>query len=130
MQCLTSFQGRTLRLTVSERAQQQLVRRTSPLFLEMELYFSCLIRKRVLVRESIDENDAVVLADKLVASFRPVVTQTCAMREVERDNPPVKDMPIRHPERFYPHWLTLDFRRGEWSAEFGYSGTRPGLPDS
>lgn len=130
MQRLTSFQGRTLRLTVSERAQQQLVRRASPLFLEMELYFSCLIRKRVLVRESIDENDAVVLADKLVASFRPVVTQACAMREVERDNPPVKDMPIQHPERFYPHWLTLDFRHGEWCAEFGYSGTRPGLPDS
>ena len=77
----------------------------------MELYFSCLIRKRVLVRESIEEADAVVLADRLIASFRPVVTETCAMRDVERDNPPLKDMPILHPERFYPHWLARDYRR-------------------
>ena len=123
MQRLLTFHGRPLNLTVSQRALAQLARRVSPLFLEMELYFSCLIRKRVLVRASIEEADAVVLADKLIASFRPVVTETCAMRDVERDNPPVKDMPILHPERFYPHWLTLDYRRGQWRADFGYAGS-------
>jgi hypothetical protein len=120
MQRIITFQGRVLELTVSRQAQTQLDRRTEPLFLEMELYFSCLIRKRVLVRESIDGPDAVTLGDRLVARFRPVVTQTCAMRDVERDNPPVKDMPIIRPERFFPHWLTLDYRRGTWLADFGY----------
>jgi hypothetical protein len=23
-------------------------------------------------------------------------------------------------ERYFPHWLTLDFRHGKWQAEFGY----------
>ena len=124
MQRMITFKGRPLKLTVSQRAQTQLARRTSPLFLEMELYFSCLIRKRVLVHESTDDLDAVTLADKLMAWFRPVVTETCAMRDVERDNPPVKDMPILNPERFYPHWLTLDYRRGKWLADFGYVGSR------
>ena len=73
------------------------------------------------VRESTDAPGVVRLADKLMARFRPVVTQTCAMRDVERDNPPVKDMPIAHPERFFPHWLTLDHRRGDWQADFGYA---------
>ena len=123
MQRLITFHGRPLSLTVSQRALVQLACRVSPLLLEMELYFSCLIRKRVLVRESIEGADAVVLADKLIASFRPVVTETCAMRDVERDNPRVKDMPILHPERFYPHWLTLDYRRGQWRADFGYAGS-------
>ena len=120
MQRTITFQGRPLELTVSRRAQAQLDRRTEPLFLEMELYFSCLIRKRVYVRESIDSPDAVALDGKLMARFRPVVTQTCAMRDVERDNPPVKDMPIIKPERFIPHWLMLDYRRGKWQADFGY----------
>ena len=115
-----TFQGRPLELTVSRRAQVQLDRRTGPLFLEMELYFSCLIRKRVYVRESIDDPDVSALSDKLMVRFRPVVTQTCAMRDVERDNPPVMDMPIIKPERFTPHWLTLDYRRGKWQADFGY----------
>lgn len=121
MQNTINFQGRPLKLTVSPRAQAQLDRRTEPLFLEMELYFSCLIRKRVYVRESSDGHDAVTLADKLIARFRPVVTQTCAMRDVKRDNPPVKDMPIIKPERFFPHWLTLDYRHGAWRADFGYA---------
>jgi len=120
MQRTVTFQGRPLELTVSRRAQLQLDRRTETLFLEMELYFSCLIRKRVYVRESLDGPGAVALADKLMARFRPVVTQTCAMRDVERDNPPVMDMPIIKPERFLPHWLTLDYRRGKWQADFGY----------
>ena len=124
MQRTIMFRGRSLKLTVSSRAQAQLTRRTSPLFLEMELYFSCLIRKRVLVRESTEVMDAVTLMDNLVAQFRPVVTETCAMRDVERDNPPVKDMPILNPERFYPHWLTLDYRRGRWRADFGYNNSR------
>jgi len=120
MQHTITFQGRSLQLTVSQRAQVQLDLRSEPLFLEMELYFSCLIRKRVYVRESTGGPDVVVLADKLMARFRPVVTKTCAMRDVERDNPPVMDMPIIKPERFFPHWLTLDYRRGDWQADFGY----------
>jgi hypothetical protein len=113
--------GRSLNLTISKRAQAQLDRRTSALFLELELYFSCLVRKRIYVRETIDAHDVHAVSDKLQVRFRPVVTETCAMREVERDNPPVKDMPIVHPERYFPHWLTLDYVRGEWLAEFGYA---------
>ena len=71
MQRLLTFHGRPLSLTVSQRALAQLARRVSPLILEMELYFSCLIRKRVLVRESIEEADAVVLADKVDREFSP-----------------------------------------------------------
>ena len=113
--------GKSLQLTISERAQAQLDRRAKPLLLEMELYFSCLVRKRVYVREHVNGEDVAALSDKLSVSFRPVVTQTCAMREVERDNPPVMDMPIVKPERYFPHWLTLDYRRGKWLAEFGYA---------
>ena len=117
--------GKSLQLTISERAQAQLDCRTRPLLLEMELYFSCLVRKRVYVREHTNGEDSAALNDKLSVSFRPVVTQSCAMREVERDNPPVMDMPIVKPERYFPHWLTLDYRRGKWLAEFGY--VNPGV---
>lgn len=121
MEQVITVQGRSLKLTISKQAQARLDRRTEPLFLELELYFSCLIRKRVHVREVVDGEDVLALSEKLNVRFRPVVTQTCAMRDVERDNPPVKDMPIVKPERYFPHWLILDYRRGEWQAEFGYA---------
>jgi hypothetical protein len=121
MDWMVSLWGKPFKLSISNKAQAQLDRRTIPLLLEMELYFSCLVRKRVYVRDHTSEKDAAALSDKLSVSFRPVVTQSCAMREVERDNPPVMDMPIVKPERYFPHWLTLDYKRGKWLAEFGYA---------
>lgn len=121
MDWMVSLWGKPFKLSISNKAQAQLDRRTIPLLLEMELYFSCLVRKRVYVRDHTNGQDAAALSDKLRVSFRPVVTQSCAMREVERDNPPVMDMPIVKPERYFPHWLTLDYKRGKWLAEFGYA---------
>ena len=120
MDKLVEIHGRPMKLSISKAAAKQLRQRTEPLLLEMELYFSCLVRKRVYVKESAGTAECVSLGDKLKVWFRPVVTETCAMRDVARDNPPVKDMPIAEPERYFPHWLTLDFRRGKWRAEFGY----------
>jgi len=120
MDQLVEIHGKPLKLSISKTAEKQLRQRSEPLLLEMELYFSCLVRKRVHIKESAENFEAVSLGDKLKVWFRPVVTQTCAMRDVERDNPPVKDMPIVEPERYFPHWLTLDFRHGKWLAEFGY----------
>ena len=120
MDQIITRQQKSLQLRVSKSAQAALDRRQSPLLLELELYFSCLVRKRVHVRDYLD-GDVINLNDKLSVRFRPVVTQQCAMRDVERDNPPVMDMPAVNPQRYFPHWLTLDFRRGKWIAEFGYA---------
>jgi hypothetical protein len=122
MQRVVDINGKSLSLTVSRVARDRLERLDSPLLLEMELYFSCLVRKRVYVREGDDVGDMVAVSDNLWLRFRPVVTERCVMREVDTANPPVKDMPMENPERFFPHWLTVDYSRGEWLAEFGYHG--------
>ena len=121
MQQNIRINDRFLHLSISPAAQRSLARRSAGLFLELELYFSCLVRKRVYIRENVTSADFHQLTDSLFARFRPVVTQGCAMREVEIDNPPVQDMPMLHAERYFPHWLTLDFRAGQWVAEFGYA---------
>ena len=121
MEQLVTVRGRQLRLIISSAATAQLDRRSVPLLLELELYFSCLIRKRVHVRESADGFDAIELGKKLMIWFRPVVTRTCAISECEPGRPPVTDMPVIHPERYFPHWLALDYRHGEWHSEFGYA---------
>jgi hypothetical protein len=113
--------GRNLRVRISGRAQAQLRRRATPLYLELELYFSCLLRKRVNVRERPDGFESHAINDRLGVWFRPVVTQGCAIGECEAGKPPVTDMPVVRPERYFPHWLTLDYRGGEWRADFGYA---------
>lgn len=122
MDQVIDYRGRKLNFSITPAAESQLGKISATLLLEMELYFSCLVRKRVYMREADDAVDTIPVSDKLQLRFRPVVTQTCAMRDVDISNPPVRDMPMEEPERFFPHWLTLDFRRGEWQAEFGYAG--------
>ncbi len=113
--------NRPIRVDISKRAEQQLQQRGAPLCLEMELYFSCMIRKRVLVREAVSTDFVAQVGDKLTIGFRPVMTKACGITETAEDGkPPLTDFPIKKPEGYIPHWLRLDYRKGEWQAEFGY----------
>ncbi len=111
--------GRPLRVEVTPRARAALAARTTPLLAEMELYFSCLIRKAVRFREHDDDDGAVAAGDTLAVRFRPVMTASCSMADYER-SPQLADFPIQRAGAFTPHWLRIDYRRGEWHGEFGY----------
>lgn len=113
------FNGKKIAITLSTSAEKELSLRNIPLIAEMELYFSCLIRKAVRFYETVEDND-VSVSDKLAIRFRPVMTKTC---EVSKDGsaPPLTDFPIEHGERYIPHWLKIDYKKGQWSGEFGYA---------
>jgi len=119
---IVNFKGKSLNLSITRAAQSMLEKRSSPLLLELELYFSCLVRKRVHVHETGgDRTNAASINDWLNIRFRPVATRSCAISESENGQPELEDFPVVKPERYYPHWLTLDYRRGQWLAEFGYA---------
>ncbi|MEJ2142969.1 MAG: hypothetical protein P8Y24_11550 [Gammaproteobacteria bacterium] len=111
--------GKKLAVSLSPAAENELRQRSSSLLAEMELYFSCLIRKAVRFHETIEDND-VSVSDKLAVRFRPVMTKKC---EVSKDGspPPLTEFPIENGERYIPHWLKIDFKKGKWSGEFGYA---------
>jgi hypothetical protein len=113
-----SLSGRTLRLRLSAAATEALRAAPRPRVVEMELYFSCLIRKRVRVLDALHP-DAVCteLDEHLTVCFRPVMTRACA---IDGQAPVLESFPIRRPEAFTPRWLTLDIRAGNWSGEFGF----------
>ena len=113
--------GRRIAVRLSAAAETELARRHHPLCVEMELYFSCLIRKQVRFHDGEIGDDAFSarVADALGIRFRPVMTRACG-RDYEGDEPPLTDFPIANPGSFVPHWLRIDFRGGEWLGEFGY----------
>ena len=112
--------NKPLKLHLSSAAQQALAARSSPLYAEMELYFSCLIRFKVRFYEQATDREGVAVSDKLVVNFRPVMTQACG-KDYDGDEPPLTDFPIVKQDAFVPKWLRLDFRHGEWQGEFGLS---------
>lgn len=110
--------GKSLRVDLSAAAEQALTHRRAPLLAEMELYFSCLIRKQVRFHED-SAADAVRVNDQLQVRFHPVMSQVCSVKN-NLDGPPLTDFPIVRQERFSPRWLTLDFHDGHWQGQFGY----------
>ena len=105
-------------VVLSHAAEKALAKRQSPLYAEMELYFSCLIRLKVRFYEEQVYSEHVGVNDKLYLSFRPVMTSHCN-KDYEGDEPPLTDFPINNPSAFVPKWVEIDYRNGQWRGEFG-----------
>jgi len=115
--------NKSVRLSLSQSAARMLSsNETQPhVDIELELYFSCLIRKRVNVRAQ-SRPDTILSSDvtrNLSISFRPVTTKFCRMSDVHGE-PDIESMPIKDPGRFVPKWVSLDYRHGQWTGEYGF----------
>jgi len=114
------FGNKTLVLTLTPGASRALQQRQQPLYVEMELYFSCMIRKKVRFYEQASGVEYQTIANNLNLGFRPVMTQQCSVHETDGP-PPVTDFPIVRAGSFIPHWLRIDFVKGQWCGEFGFN---------
>lgn len=117
-----TIEGKRLGIQLSRRAEQALSQRQTPLITEMELYFSCLVRKQVRFHEGADNlpGESVAVNDRLRVRFRPVMTHSCHVDEIAGKAPPLTDFPVVNAAAFVPHWLRIDYRNGQWRGEFGY----------
>jgi hypothetical protein len=114
-----AFGAKQVSVEISRAAGRELARRSMPLMVEMELYFSCLIRKKVRFYDDAAGGEFISATDRLCVGFRPVMTQKCSVHDVD-GAPPLTDFEIKNPANFIPHWLRIDYRKGEWTGEFGY----------
>ena len=113
-----TLHGKSVDIHLTRAAEAALARRASPLVVEMELLFSCLLRKRVLFGGA--PAGANPVNDRLAVRFRPIMTRHCNVSDNDGP-PPSDDFPIANPRPYVPNWLRIDFRRGEWVGEFGYA---------
>jgi hypothetical protein len=116
---IATLEGKSIRITFSDAAQRALAKRTTPLIAEMELYFSCLLRLRVRFYDSDEKATATPVNDQLSIRFRPVMSRHCDLQAVNGKSP-LDDFPIVKRAPYVPHWLSLDYKKGEWVGEFGY----------
>lgn len=117
MQAAAEILGKKVLVEWSAAADKALGLLASPLLVEMELYFSCLIRKTVRFNRQSSMRYAVSVTPKLTLGFSPVMTKVCKVSEVEGE-PPLEDFNIVKPEAFVPKKLFIDFKRGQWLGEF------------
>lgn len=100
-------------------AARELARRTAPLIVELELYFSCLVKKFVHFREDSRGRPTVAAGDMLQLYFRPVTSTACSFETAERlGRQPEMDIDTPATRRIAPKRVSLDHAGGAWRGSF------------
>lgn len=121
MNAMVEILSKQVQVEWTRAAEAALAKLSAPLEVEMELYFSCLLRKQVRFGEQAHSREFVSVAPQMKLAFRPVMTKVCSSESFD-DAPPLEDFPIVNPAAFVPQWLKIDYRHGQWRGEFGFSG--------
>lgn len=117
-----SINSRPLMVEWTQRAQRELDYRSLPLVVELEVYFSCMVKMHIYFLDAPrNNNSTTAVNDKLVLYFRPVTSTECSLElgaklgrqpEIELHNKAVAGM--------VPKYVFIDFNNGQWIGKFGY----------
>lgn len=128
------FHGKAMKVKLSEAARRESQSLSTSLLIEIQVYFSCMLGKRLafyadqpfpgaceLDIQQFSEliNDSQCLTDKLFVRFNTVMTASCPVADYDGP-PPVTDFPIPNKKPYVPDWLSIDFRNGIWCGEYGW----------
>ena len=114
-----SINGKPVSVVWTRAAAQQLARRAQPLVLELELYFSCLVKKFVHCHDQAPLRATTPVSDRLELCFRVVTSTACTMEVAERlGRQPETEVHTAAAGKLAPKRVHLDFRRGQWVAAF------------
>ena len=79
-----SINGKPVIVEWTQTAARSLANRSRPLVVELELYFSCLVKKFVHFHDEAPRRTTIQVADKLHLYFRAVASTACTMDVAER----------------------------------------------
>jgi hypothetical protein len=97
----------------------KLAERSRPLVVELELYFSCLVKKFVHFHDEAPPRATVRVADNLHLYFRVVTSTACTMDLAERlGRQPETELDTAVARKLAPRRVRLDAVKGDWRAEF------------
>jgi len=103
----------------TERANTALMARTEPLVIELQLYFSCVVQKRVLFHQQATF-ETFAVNNRLELAFHPVESAVCDPTEFASMHPVGKDLSQGVAARMVPKRVEIDFRQDEWEGSFSY----------
>lgn len=111
--------GRQVSVEWTKAAARELARRAQPLVVELELYFSCLVKKFVHFHETAPQCDTVTVSDKLAVFFRPVTSTACSFEVADRlGRQPEIELDTPNVRKIAPKRVSIDYVRGAWQGNF------------
>ena len=109
--------GSPLQVSWTRRAERMLCNREKPLIVEMQIYFSCVVKKRVLFHQQ-SELQSTPVTDKIAIMFRAVQATACDPLEFASGLPVQQELTSQAARQMQPASVVIDYRKGKWAAEF------------
>ena len=116
---IVAINGKSVAVEWTPSAARALAARSRPLVLELELYFSCLVKKFVHFHDEAPGRATIHVADKLHLYFRAVTSTACTMDVAQAlgRQPEIK-LDTDAVLKLAPKRVRLDFDKGQWVADF------------
>jgi hypothetical protein len=140
MKTQLTFHEKTMSINLTDQAVKQSNQLSNVLLIEIQIYFSCLLGKRLAFysdtemngvwqvdKESFSAmvNDAEQLTENIYVRFNTVMTKACPVSDYIGP-PPVTDFIISNQKPYVPSWLNIEFNNDEWSGEYGWPASKEG----
>ncbi len=112
-----AYKGSELNVSYTGRADRVLKSRSNPLYVEMQLYFSCVVLKRVLFHDNLDL-ETVPVNDRLSVIFSTVESDSCDPVEFAENHPAKRVLDSEQALKMRPRRLKIDYMSNRWIGEF------------
>jgi len=114
-----AINGKAVTVEWTPAAARALAARPRPLVLELELYFSCLVKKFVHFHDEAPGRATVSATDKLQLYFRAVTSTACTIDVAQRlGRQPETELETAVARKLAPKRVRLDFAAGQWQASY------------
>jgi len=112
-----SWRSKQITINITKRGERALIQRSKPLVIEMQLYLSCMVKKRVIFHDQVDF-DLTKINDQLSLAFRTVVSTACDPIEFANNYPVKIELQTPMTKKLSPSLLEIDYYQNRWCGEY------------
>ena len=111
------LRGKNLDIFYSRRAKKALERREFSLVAELQLYFTCVVQKRVVFHDKANL-ETVSVNPKLEVAYHTVQSNACDPVEFADKHPVKNELNTAAAKHMRPSMLKIDYINKQWIGEF------------
>ena len=111
------IRGKKMAIMYSKRAEKALQQRNNPLIAELQLYFTCVVQKRVNFHEQTNL-ETISANPNLKIAYHTVQSNACEPVEFAEKHPVKKELNSKGALSMRPSLFKIDFKNGKWEGDF------------
>jgi len=113
------IRGKKMSIMYSKRAEKALQQRSQLLIAELQLYFTCVVQKRVNFHDT-TELETIPANPNLKIVYHTVQSNACDPVEFAEKHPVKKELSSKGARSMRPSLFKIDYKKGKWIGDFSF----------